>query len=147
MLGLSKKQVAEVRRLVQERHGRLRAKELVDAARDTKSPLHSCFTWDDTAAAEKCRLYEAKEVLRYVTVVFEPVPKKPPMEVRALISLPSDRSRGGGVYRDVTVVLKNKTQRQELLELALSELQALRRKYSMLTELAKVWRVIDKIKK
>jgi hypothetical protein len=143
MRSLTKTQSDEVKRLVRARNGRLRARELVDVARDKGSVLHTCFTWDPTKAAEKCRLYEAQEILRVVTVVIEPR-NHSPVEVRALVSLPSDRGRGGGVYRDITCVMNNKTQRQELLELALDELRALRSKYSTLNELSKIWHAIDK---
>lgn len=42
---------------------------VVDSARDTTSPLHPCFTWDDTLAAEKYRENQARQVIRSIRVI------------------------------------------------------------------------------
>jgi hypothetical protein len=46
--------------------GRLIPADLVEDARDPDSPLHAYFTWDDTEAAEKYRLHQARTIIRSV---------------------------------------------------------------------------------
>ncbi len=52
-----------------ERKGRLTADDVVEAARNPKSPLHGYFTWDDAEAAHARRIDEARSLIRSVRVV------------------------------------------------------------------------------
>lgn len=54
--------------------GRLTPDAVVEAARDPTSPLHDHFTWDDTLAAQKCRLDEARTLIRSIRVVVRTSP-------------------------------------------------------------------------
>ena len=49
--------------------GRLTPMEVVDAARDRGSVLHSYFTWDDAAAAQEHRIEQARQLIRGIQVV------------------------------------------------------------------------------
>ena len=42
------------------------AEQIVDRAKDETSELHKCFTWDNDMAAEKYRLVEARNIMRYL---------------------------------------------------------------------------------
>ena len=44
---------------------------VVDQARDPKSPLHRYFEWDDNEAAEQYRLYQARNLIARVKIVYE----------------------------------------------------------------------------
>lgn len=61
---------AAVKRAIQalERSGKLTAHDVVRAARNPESPLHSCFEWDDSKAAEQWRLEQARSLIRSVEV-------------------------------------------------------------------------------
>lgn len=48
--------------------GVLRPDDVVKDARSKSSPLHDEFEWSDSAAAEKFRLSQARELIRSVTV-------------------------------------------------------------------------------
>jgi hypothetical protein len=51
------------------RHGgRITPEDAIDDARDEDSPLHSAFTWDDSEAAHKQRLHEARTLIRSVRI-------------------------------------------------------------------------------
>ena len=50
------------------RTGKLTPEQVVEAAKNPKSPLHDCFTWDNNAAAEKWRIEEARELIRSVRI-------------------------------------------------------------------------------
>ena len=51
-----------------EDHGRITPARVVEAARDPESPLHRYIDWDDTTAARKYRLVQARNLIRVVIV-------------------------------------------------------------------------------
>jgi hypothetical protein len=51
-----------------ERKGRLTPDGVIDAARDPAHPLHSEFDWNDTVAAAKWRLQQARQLIASVQV-------------------------------------------------------------------------------
>ena len=54
-----------------EADGPISPQMVLDRARDESSPLHDCFEWNDTTAAEKYRLVQARVLLRLVVPVYE----------------------------------------------------------------------------
>ena len=59
--------VEELLRLEQD-NGRLNPADVIEAAKDAGSPLHSWFEWDDTVAASKYRLDQARALIRSVKI-------------------------------------------------------------------------------
>lgn len=51
-----------------EVNGRLTPEQVVEAARDETSPLHTLFEWDDEKASHKYRLDQARSLIRSVRV-------------------------------------------------------------------------------
>ncbi len=138
---LSRAQVSELRRLSQD--GTVRAREIVDAARDESSVLHSLFEWDDTEAAEQWRLYQARHIVRKVYIVLS---KHEERKTRFYVSLRSEREKGGGVIRVVTNIMSDDDLRAEYIEDAKADLKAFRDKYETLRELsgfASLFKAID----
>ncbi|MFO0271514.1 MAG: hypothetical protein ACK53W_13385 [Gemmatimonadota bacterium] len=74
--------------------GRIVPAEVVDAARDPTSPLHGHFEWDDTVAAERHRLDQARQLIRqsmlHVTV------REVPLTVPRYIRDPDATAREAG---------------------------------------------------
>lgn len=66
-MNLSVEAVQELRS-IENRAGRLTPEQVVNAASDESSALHACFTWDDSEAAAKWRLDEAREIIRSVRI-------------------------------------------------------------------------------
>ena len=56
------KKEAAIRAL--EKKGKVNPRDLIKAAKDPRHPCHDDFTWDDSAAAEKWRHHQAKELIR-----------------------------------------------------------------------------------
>ena len=52
-----------------EREGRLSPSQVVNEARNIHSPLHEVFVWDDTVAAEKYRIVQARQLIRSFKIV------------------------------------------------------------------------------
>jgi hypothetical protein len=67
--------------LIRQTTGDLRPEDVLDDARNPNSPLHSCFTWDDSVAAEAYRLTQAKAVIR-VAIRYLSRPSSEPQRVR-----------------------------------------------------------------
>lgn len=126
----------ELQRIYHEK-GTLNPVDIVDESRDSAAPLHPCFEWDDVAAAEKYRQTQAQMIVRSIVTVQE-TPNREPVETRAFVSVQQE-------YNPIEVVTSSEEQMQELLRTALAELMAFRRKYSILSELAGVMRVIDEV--
>ena len=38
-------------------------REILEKGRDPKTELHKCFEWDDTVAAEKYRIQQARQIV------------------------------------------------------------------------------------
>jgi polyhydroxyalkanoate synthesis regulator phasin len=114
--------------------GKLTPEELVNASRDEESPLHGMFEWDDTIAAEKYREVQARKIIRSVEIVMtdSPVPQRAFQTVEHK------------TYRRIETVMGSEEMRRILLNNAKKELDAFRRKYSRLTELAMVFEAIEK---
>ena len=135
--------VSELERIARQHGGRLMPEAVVEAARNSRSILHSFFDWDNTEAAEKWRVHQARNLIR-VTVTYIGENDDTPM--RVFVSLHSDRQSKRG-YQSTVNVLSDEDMRAELLEDALAELRAFREKYVALKELVAVFDAISKVEK
>jgi hypothetical protein len=90
--------VAEIIRSLERDHGRLLPADVVTAAADPESPLHDHFTWDDTAAAIRYRLFQARALIR--TVKLEITVHEVPLSVVCYVRDPELDSKHSG-YRNV----------------------------------------------
>jgi hypothetical protein len=131
---------SEFKRLMaKDPNGLLKPEEVVEEARSASNVFHDYFTWDDSSAAEKWRLNEARVLIRSCVIYSEELK----VQVRALTSLEVDRGNEGG-YRWTMDVLQRPDLRQQLMQTALDELNRVRTKYAHLEGLAEIWDAIDK---
>ena len=56
-------------RLTQENKGEITPPKIIETAREPVSPLHPFFDWEDTTAAEKYRLLQARRLMQSVVEV------------------------------------------------------------------------------
>src|SRR3972149_10762515 len=95
------------------RRGRLSPKRVVDwARRNRSSGLHSCFQWDDSRAAEQYRLWQARELIVSVEVVYEDGKRR-----QVYVSPISSRGKAG--YHRLVDVMSDGELRGEFLTQAL----------------------------
>jgi len=114
---------------------------VVDFARDETTALHSRFEWDDTEAAERYRIWQARMIIRMELVVV-PSSEKPS---KAFISLVADRrAESDKGYRFMVDVLSNVDLREQMLKEARRDMLIFKRKYSQLKELANIFAEMDK---
>lgn len=111
--------------------------EILERARDETSELHKCFTWDDTVAAERWRLNEARVVARQLVIKEVEVPKDRP-EIRLFYK--TDNESG---YKPTEIIVKQEDEYKQLLARAYAELRAFKAKYSMLNELQEIFALIS----
>ena len=118
-------------------NGRIMPEEVVATAAHPDSELHRFFQWDDSEAAEKYRLMQARSLIRSIPVSYIKQKKGEvgkAIKVRKYVALGSDFKDGGG-YRDVGDVVANKNLLDELELQAKRELDGMLRRYEVLTEL------------
>ena len=132
----------ELEQIRAARGGVLRPADVVEFARNPSTALHAHFEWDDAKAAHEHRLERARHIIRCtVTVVSDDRPPE-----RAYVSLAPDRTIGDS-YRATADVLGSAALRSQLLEQALAEADAWRRRYERLVELAGVFAELDRVRR
>ena len=109
---------------------------IVIRAKDKKSELHKCFEWDDTKAAAKYRVWQARNICANLIVITRDA--DPVQEPRAFYVAGSSES-----YQPVQRILQNEDSYQKLLKRAMAELKSFKQKYSMLKELQQIFDLIE----
>ena len=110
--------------------------QILDKARDEDTELHKCFEWDDSIAAEKFRLHQARNLVCHLVIKEDAVPADRP-EIRFFVKPANTVS-----YRKTEIVVKNKDEYAMLLEKAYAELRAFKLKYACLQELSEILALI-----
>lgn len=128
-----------------EQKGMLSAHNLVEVSRAEDAPLHSCFEWNDTKAAESYREWQARILIRHIEVLEEEddleegesaLPRMP-----VFVNLRTEEHE----YEHIRTVLHDEDKRETLLARAKTDMVAFRTKYQTLKELAKVFAAMDEI--
>lgn len=126
----------ELNRIYQER-GALNPSDIVEESKDENAPLHPCFEWNDTIAANKYREGQAATIVR--AIITEPdIATGTTEEVRAFVHVQA-------TYRPIQIVVDEEAMMQELLESALRELSSFQKKYSTLSALNPVFEAIRRV--
>lgn len=113
-------------------------KAVLEKAKDKKSELNKCFTWNNDEAAEKYRLIEARRIIQLLVV--SPRDSEDAQPVR-IFQISSEKNQ----YQENEYFMRNEDEYQVLLKRAKSELHAFQQRYSMLSELEEILSLIDKI--
>lgn len=105
------------------------------------SAIHQVFLWDIEEAAQEHWLYQARALIRSITVVLKEVSEP----VRMYVSLHEDQETPSGGYRTMVSVLSDEEKQARFLAEALAELQRVKDKYSVLKVLAPLFIKLDHI--
>lgn len=114
-------------------------RQILEKAKDSNTELHKCFTWDDSEAAEKWRIEEAKAVVRNLKIV-EQEPGKEPEVTQIRVFYKTDNQSG---YKPCRMILKKTDEYKMLLERCRSELLAIKKKFENLSEYDEIWELIN----
>lgn len=129
-----------------KRGGKVRPAHVVEAARSKTSPLHRYFTWDDTEAAKKWRIEQARQLIVNIDIVVVPNPdaNKPiTIQARAFNSLPGDDGRWS--FQRADIVLSNEVDSDAFLKLAMKRLREIRVAFGHIKQLKEVVDAIDRL--
>lgn len=113
--------------------------DIVEAAKDATTELHKCFEWDDTAAAEKYRLHQARIITSNLVFRKESDDDE---EEPVLVRVYNKTEQTGG-YKPPERVFTQADEYEKLLKRATAELHQFKVKYSMLKELDYILSLID----
>lgn len=111
--------------------------QIVEYARKPNAELHRCFTWNDAEAANKYRIYEARQVVCNLIVHKENGEKQEPTPIRLF------HKTENGHYKPISLIIQNEDEYQSLLRQCRDALQSLKRKYSSLSEYQEIWDLIN----
>lgn len=138
-----------------EKHGGTITPEIVlDEAKRKSSPLHSFFTWDNTAAAIEYRKIEAAQLIRRVKVTYSPA-EGINVRVRAFVNViePHDNNedteeddtpgRERGIYVGFEDAMKFENYRTQVVRQCKRDVESFRSKYSAISEAAKIIDAMD----
>ena len=113
--------------------------QILEKARDSNTELHKCFTWDDTEAAEKWRISEARAVVRNLKIIEQKSDKQPePTTIRVFYK--TDNESG---YKPTKLILKKPDEYKVLVERCRSELLAIKQKFNSISEYEEIWEMIN----
>jgi len=137
---------------IAEEKGVITPLDVVEEAKSESSPLHDYFEWDNDVAAEKYRLHQARNLINSIIVVIE-TPEET-IEERAFFNVKIEKevqevdeeAEIKQAYVPVSVVVKEKSYRDQILEQALREITYWKRKYENLTELSVIFEAIETVK-
>ena len=127
---------------IQQIGDEVKPEQVLDKARDEDSELHKCFDWNDSTAAEKYRLFQAKQVINHLIVIQRNDEEKESQPVQFRVMLKNERTKESG-YKQTIVMVRDEDEYRKLLEQAYAELHSFKQKYSCLSELANILELID----
>lgn len=128
--------------LSKEKKNQLTAQDVVNDARSTESPTHDYFEWDDSIAAEKHRLEQARCLIRSIDIIVTYQGEERP--IRAIVCV---EHSGKEAYTPIQVVAKNADLRQQVVEKALNEIISWQRRYEDYKELGLIFGAIETTQK
>lgn len=142
--GLPEADVAakELDKIRERNDGTLSSERVVDASKGKRHPFHNYFEWDDSIGGHKYRLSQAQTLLRAVAVVKDELPDRPVRKYE----IAQAYSPGERKYETMEEMLADPEKREILLQRALNELLAVRRKYHRIQELAIVFREVENLR-
>jgi len=129
----------ELTRIIETSGGNVSPTVIVKKARPKNSPIHECFEWDNSKAADMYRIEQAKYLLRSVTITVQDGSGKA-VSVRAF---PNIETPEGNFYTTNAIVMDDLELTEKLETQVQRELLYLRRKGANLKRFKKVWRAVD----
>lgn len=120
--------------------GNLSPKTVLGIARDEDNPLHKLFEWDDSVAAEKYRLSQARQIIQQIVIVNDNPEAPETKEIRAFVT----ESTNNGHYQLITTVIEDQNKYDMLLAKAKNDLQIFKTKYQDLLEFKELFDEIEK---
>ena len=104
--------------------------QILEKGRSEDTELHKCFEWNDSVAAEKYRLSQARKICEVLVIQRTPDAPKDAPEIRIF-----HKTESTGGYKPISRIIQNEDEYQKLLQRAFAEFHALKVKYENIQEL------------
>ena len=132
---VSAQAVGEICERLEKQNGACTPQALLDESRDPSAPLHNEFDWDDTVAAEKWRIEQARMLIKDVRIIrSDDTQERKMYHERGFVSTPGGR----GAYVSMDAALQKEEYMNNLLAQAKREMLCFIAKYRRVKELAGV---------
>lgn len=115
----------------------IKPSDIVQMARNPETESHKCFEWDDKKAADKYRLTQARTVVCNLVYVSEDAEEH--HEPVRLFYKPDTESS----YKPTKMILRNRTEYEELLNQCAADIRRLKAKYHTLSEYDWLWEMVN----
>lgn len=104
--------------LMHQNNNKIKPDTIVQDAKSVKSPIHNFFEWNNTIAAKKYRLEQAKNMIANIVIV-EIIDNKQ-QEVRSYPNIIINNSK---YYIPMEIAIKNKEYRKQLIDNLISVME------------------------
>ena len=125
----------------------LTAENVVNQAKDKKSVLHDYFNWDDTDAAHRFRMVQARILINTVNIEIIEHKSGAKSKVALFESIVIDNKSNEREYKPVYEILGNDEWRQQIVDRALNELIYWKDKHQQFKEFSKVVSAIENVER
>ena len=132
---LDAQKVGEALNTIQEELGYIEPAVIVEAARPVDNILHTCFTWDNTVAANSYRNWEARMLMRCIMLVIDKADDQPEIQTVAFVNIQTKTQHG---YMSFQTVMLDKVAQQYMMDEAQREMNRFIAKYKNLKALADI---------
>ncbi|MCK9429538.1 MAG: hypothetical protein M0R17_06000 [Candidatus Omnitrophica bacterium] len=122
----------------------LTAENLLERAKDKNSPIHNFFEWDNSQAAEKWRIYQARLIINSVQVIVNSKEMYAFENVQINVNDLNEETKRE--YKPIVEILSTEEYRNQVISSALESISYWRNKYKEYNELDVIFKVIDKVK-
>lgn len=130
-----KEKILSVIQPIYEEKGFVLPEDVVSAARKEDSLIHSFFDWDDSSAAEKYRLWQARQLTKEVVIEYEGT--SVPAYYNVVVNRTESNSGSQG-YVPLERILSEEDLHNQVVAEAIRELRYWQKMYNSLRELEKV---------
>jgi len=133
---------------LEEKKGVITPEIVLEDARKSSSPLHDGFEWDDSVAAERFRLDQARYILRQIVIVLEPATDgRPARTIRGFVNVEvEDGEKTLKVYTTINHAMSDRELRRQVIARAYKELHQWSERYQKLSEFSAVRKAIRSLK-
>jgi transcriptional regulator with PAS, ATPase and Fis domain len=137
----------ELDKIAEKKNGTLKPADVVEEARDVNSPLNEYFEWEDSEAAERWRIYQARQLINHIqiTIKYDHTQKSQ----RAFLSVnetPAEADKNK-VYVTIERVLNEPELRAQVIYKALKDAEYWQSRYNEYAELGRIFKAIGQTKK
>ncbi len=133
--------------MLQDKHGVIEPRMVLTEAKKKSSPLHDYFEWDNTRAANKYRLHQARALVNHIeiTIVYDDGKEGTVRRFHNISVVEQGEKRQ--CYVNIKTVADNEDYIEQIVERAFREANAWRERYKHYEKLTPICRAIETFKR